>query len=196
MKAIDKAWEENLKLPKEDQYPSKEAIIGDICPYGKYSLNVELEQPKYCTDGDNKEICIKCWNRKIEEENIIQEKNDKLELIFGQLEVSPIDSIGFDDNSEDNLKKSLKRNHGIIFTGSNSDITYDKIPELVAWLQSVYNYCTELKNNMIEYVNFETAKKWMYNNGVAECEGVLYDSSSIFTLEVIDSTKWILIKSE
>jgi hypothetical protein len=187
MLAIEKAWDENLKEIKENQWESKEELIENCCPYGEYNLKIKGFEDDGMLCEEYNANCTKCWNSKIEEDE---------QSTFGQLEVSPIDSIGFDDNSEENLKKSLKRNHGIIFTGSNSDITYDKIPELVAWLQSVYNYCTELKNNMIEYVNFETAKKWMYDNGVAECEGVLYDNSSIFTLEVIDSNKWILIKTE
>jgi len=257
MLAIEKIWVNNLKLPKEDQWESKKQIIENYCP-NSMEIGLDLKEPKHCLEEYNKELCIKCWNReveeKIEEVNIQQPTvgnfkikalksdykwltKDKIyefingriiydegqtgdnyldfddytnrnisfeveEIIsteskFEQLKQSPIDFIRLDYDYESENIISLKDNSEIVWTGSESQITYDKIPELVAWLQSVYNYCTELKSNMIEYVDFETAKKWMYdNNGVAECEGVLYDNSGMFSLEVTDSDKWILIKNE
>lgn len=130
-------------------------------------------------------------------------------LTFSQLFQSPIDGIRLDDEDEKETIISLKDNSEIIWTGSESEITYDKIPELVAWLQSVYNYCTELKEqNKVEYVDFINAKEYMLQGNKAKFEDETYyikddelycedlKSACALKLRAIESNKWILIKYE
>lgn len=86
-------------------------------------------------------------------------------------------------------------------------ILLDDIPKLITWLQNVYYYCTDLKENMIEYVDWKTARNHMEQG--AKCkfqeveyfikEGDLYwnfkskpEITSI-SLPMLDMKKWILL---
>lgn len=129
---------------------------------------------------------------------------DKSKLTFEQLEKSPIEGIELSNSSEKYLIEALKYNDFLI-SDNNGEITYNKIPELVAWLQNVYNYCSELKNNIVKYVDFNTAKKHMNNDNMAMFEnetyyirnGELYckeiKDTVALKLRAIESDKWILL---
>lgn len=78
MKVIDKAWEENLKCIEDCQYKTKEELIKDCCPEYNSFKGIDLKIPKYCSDEYDKEICTKCWNREIEEDQIIENASNKL----------------------------------------------------------------------------------------------------------------------
>ena len=200
MIAIEKAWDDNLQESKDNQWGSKEDIIENLCPYD-YGLNTIPN----CNDGEDNEICIKCWNRKIEEKNeeeISISIDDKLN--FNKLEFSPISDINLDDANEDGLIESIKRNDYVICAHNSFD--YNKIPSLIEWLQNIYDYCTELKNK-VEYVDFNTAKEWMekdiknkakygdftyyIKDNELLCDD-LYDACTLL-LEAINSKEWILL---
>ena len=196
MKAIDKAWEDNLKESKEHQWKSKEEIIENLCPY-----DYRLKASPNCNDGEDNEICVKCWNREIEEE-----------LTFDKLYNCPIEEISLNWRSEENFKEGLRQNKEDLICIDNEEIygvfTYEKLPVIIKYLQDVYDYATELKKNIIEYVDFNTAKEWMKQGGKAKLKNethIIKDNDLYWieggyavslTLEEIDSKEWELVKSE
>lgn len=205
MKAIDKAWKENLQESKDDQWESKEDLIENCCPYGEYNLKIK----GFKDDGDlceeYNENCTKCWNSEIEEKNekeISTSIDNK--LTFNKLEFSPISDINLDDANEDGLIESIKRNDYIICAHNSFD--YNKIPVFIKWLQDVYDYCTELKNK-VEYVDFNTAKLHMYNGNKAKFKDCtywiendelyfnLYSKPKVASLSLImtENKEWILL---
>lgn len=189
--AISKAWEENLKLDKDYQWESKEDIIDELCPHSdEYKLRLKGHMDKdnnvRCEDfKDDGKRCTRCWNTEIEENN---EKEISIS-IDNKLEFSPISDINLDDANEDGLKESLKRNDYIVCAHNSFD--YNKIPIFIKWLQEVYNYCTELKNK-VEYVDFIKAKKHMKDGRNAYYNGAKYNIKDVFTIDAIESDKWIL----
>lgn len=200
MKAIEKAWQENLQEPKGNQWKSKEEIIENLCPY-----DYRLKASPNCNDGEDNEICTKCWNCEIEEDNekdISTSIDNK--LTFNKLEFSPISDINLDDANEDGLIESIKRNDYIICAHNSFD--YNKIPVFIKWLQDVYDYCTELKNK-VEYVDFNTAKLHMYNGNKAKFKDCtywiendelyfnLYSKPKVASLSLImtENKEWILL---
>lgn len=144
MKAIDKAWNENLKLSKEYQYESKEAIMGDRCPIdtSRNTFSIKLKTPKYCTDGEDYEYCKRCWNREVEDNN---KNNDN--STFEQLEHSPVEFC-IKTSTEEYLIEDLRDNEPILYMRQDEELKYEQIPIIIKWLQDVYNYCTELKNKV------------------------------------------------
>ena len=206
MIAIEKAWEENLREPKDNQWESKEDLIENCCPYGEYNLKIK----GFKDDGDlceeYSENCTKCWNSEIEDDDKEITTTIDNKLTFNKLEFSPISDINLDDANEDGLKESLKRNDYVICAHNSFD--YNKIPVFIKWLQDVYDYCTELKNK-VEYVNFNIAKEHMKNGGKAKYDNDKEDytyyikgdsiyceedgETCAFSLKAIESDKWILL---
>ena len=205
MKAIDKAWKENLKLQKDEQWETKEDLIENCCPHNEFYLRLKgfKNDDELCSCYD--ENCTKCWNSEIEEDNEkeISTSIDK-KLTFNKLEFSPISDINLDDANEDGLIESLKRNDYIVCAHNSFD--YNKIPSLIEWLQNIYDYCTELKNK-IEYVDFNNAKLHMYNGNKAKFKDCtywiengelyfnLYSKPKVASLSLImiESKEWILL---
>jgi hypothetical protein len=132
----------------------------------------------------------------------------KNENKYSQLYFSPVSYIRLDGVNEEYFIKTLKENKPIIFTSEQRQFTYDKIPQVIQWLQNVYDYATELKNK-VEYVDFNTAKEYMRNGGKAKYsddkeeytyyikgENIYCEEdgeSCAFSLKAIESTKWILL---
>lgn len=203
MLAIDKAWEDNLQEPKDDQWKSKEDLIDNCCPYGEYNLKIK----GFKDDGDlceeYNENCTKCWNSEIEED--VEEEDNKSELTFDKIKESPINEMYFSDMTENNFIKSLKNDEYII-NCEDGTLTYDDIPKTIKWLQDVYDYCTELKNK-VEYVNFNIAKEHMKNGNKAKFKDCTYwieneelcfdlyseSRTTNLSLSMIDSKEWILL---
>lgn len=200
MKAIDKAWQENLQEPKDHQWKSKEEIIENLCPY-----DYRLKSSPNCNDGEDNEICVKCWNREIEEDDT--ETHNKSESTFEALKICPTNiNICINECSEDTFIKAVKDNDIIVYIEENTDIYYDDIPKIINWLQDVYNCSTELKNK-IEYVDWNTAKEYMeissrkttkykdYEYYIKNNELHRADDDGIctLTLEAINSKEWILL---
>ncbi|NRU52629.1 hypothetical protein [Clostridium beijerinckii] len=204
MKAIDKAWSENLQEPKCNQWESKEDLIENCCPYGEYSLKIKgFEDDEQLCEHFN-ENCTKCWDSGIQEDEKEENTyNNKSELTFEKLKESPINEMYFSDITENNFIKNLKTNEYII-NCEDGVLTYDDIHKTIKWLQEVYDYCTELKNKT-EYVDFMTAKEHMRKGGDAKFEEYTYyivrdkiycheDSEECaFSLKTIESDKWILL---
>lgn len=191
MKAIEKAWEINLKLPIEEQYESKEAIIDDSCPYSiDFKLKLKgINESEYLCDVFC-EKCEKCWNSKIEED----ESKDDNESTFNELYISPIKGIELNSNAEIYFKDLIKQGKTIIHIAdrvSRESVTYNNIPSLIEWLQNVYNFSTELKNK-VKYVGFETAKNHMKDGNNAYYNSAKYNIEDVFTIDAIESDKWIL----
>jgi len=126
---------------------------------------------------------------------------------FRKLRTCPINTdIVINENHEDTFIKALKDNDIIVYIEENTDIYYDDIPEIIKWLQDVYDYSTELKNK-VEFVDFNTAKEHMEKDNINKakhgdyiyyiknnellCDD-LYDSCSLL-LEDINSKEWILL---
>jgi hypothetical protein len=71
MKAIDYAWNENLKLDKDEQYKNKQELIKNNCPViGCDFYGIDLEEFSKCTDDYDKKICTQCWNREVKDNTI------------------------------------------------------------------------------------------------------------------------------
>lgn len=101
----------------------------------------------------------------------VNEQNDTIvydhKTIYDNLYFSPISYIRLNGVNEDYFIKALKENKPIIFTSEQRQFTYDKIPEVIKWLQDVYDFCTELKNK-VKYADFETARIHMRNGNKAK----------------------------
>lgn len=190
--AIQKAWEMNLELDEEDRFKSKEEIIHCECVCNS-CFNITLDTPKYCTNGDDDEICTKCWTREIEED--VQEKNNinESELSFDKLKDCLVDELSLNELNEKEFKDLLTNNSSLIYIRSGDNFTYDNLPIISKYLMDVYNYTTELKNK-IEYVDFNTAKKYMKQGKNAYYNGAKYNYEDVFTMDAIESDRWILDK--
>lgn len=206
--AISKAWEINLKLPKEDQWESKEEIIENYCP-NSCEIGLDLKEPKCCPEEYNKGLCMKCWNRLIKEEDVNStqetntEENISNKLTFDKLKESPINEMYFSDMTENNFIKSLK-NAEYIINCEDGTLTYDDIPKTIKWLQDVYSLANKLKNK-VEYINFITAKEYMLKGNKSKFEDEVYyikndelycedlKSACALKLRAIESDKWILL---
>lgn len=202
--AIEKAWEENLKLDQEDQYKSKEEIIETECVCN-CSFDMPLGQPKYCTDGDDNEICTKCWSRPIEEDksenNIIES-----ESTFEKLKDCSVEDISLNELNEKEFKDLLTNNSSLIYVSSSDYFTYENLPIIATYLLEVYDYAKELKDR-VEYVDWKTARNHMEQEGkckLADIEYFIKDNTlywefksepaiTTLSLAMLDSNKWILL---
>ena len=208
-KAIDKAWSINLTFPKEEQWDYPETIISETCPHNE-DFNIRLKDHTHkdgsvrCSDfghEDNVNKCTRCWNCEIEEDEGIAKST------FKELRTCPSNTdIVINENNEDTFAKAIKDNDIIVYIENDTDIYYDEIPEIIKWLQDVYDYATELKNR-IEYVDFNTAKEYMEEDSknIARYKDYEYyikdnklrrnddDGITALTLEAINSKEWILL---
>lgn len=204
MKAIDIAWEDNLKEEKDDQYKNKQELIEDRCPNG---FDINLKEPKYCKEDYDEELCTKCWNRQIKDnEKEISTLIDN-KLTFKDLRICPTNTdIVINERCEDTFSKAVKDNDIIVYIENDTDIYYDDIPDIIKWLQEVYDYSTELKSK-IQYVDFNTAKEHMDKGNktkLKDCTYYIKDGELYFnlysepkitslSLPMLDSNKWILL---
>ena len=203
MLAIEMAWQDNLKLPKEDQWESKQDIIENYCP-NSCEIGLNLKEPTWCPEEYRKETCVECWNRKVSE---VEKEYPNAESKFEQLRNCPVNTnIAINERNEETFIDAIKDNDIIVYIEENTDIYYDDIPNIIKWLQDVYDYATDIKSK-VEYVDFNTAKEWMeqdvknkarYGDYVycirdneLLCDD-LYDACSLL-LEAINSTNWILL---
>lgn len=210
--AIDKAWEDNLKLNIEDQWASKQDIMENYCP-NSIEIGLNLNEPKECPEGYDYEICNRCWNREVKKDKYEEDLHtlDSIEnkSTFERLEISPIKGIEIGYEDEEDLLIGLTKNQNPISMNFDfTDLKYDNIPELIAWLQSVYNYCTELKNT-INFVDWQTARNHMEQGNKTKYKNITHiikDGDLCYIdktdndlyiepldLEMLDSKEWILL---
>lgn len=197
MKAIEKA----LLTRRND---TKEEIISDYCP-NDIPFRI-LNSPIYCKCDFDEELCTKCWNREIDEDAEEEKvESNESELTFDKLKESPINEMYFSDMTENNFIKSLKNDEYII-NCEDGTLTYDDIPKTIKWLQDVYNYCIELKNDD-SYVDWITAREHMSKGNKAKLKDCTYwvegeelyfdlysePKTTSLSLPMIDSNEWILL---
>lgn len=209
MKAIEKAWNINLQLPKSEQWDSKETIISETCPHNE-DFNIRLKNHTYkdgsvrCDDFGNEDSinkCTKCWQCEIEEEPI----NNK--STFKELRTCPANTdIVINENREDTFAKAIKDNDIIVYIENDTDIYYNDIPEIIKWLQDVYDYATELKNK-VEYTLWCNARTHMEQGNKCKFKDVEYfikngelywnissnPTVAVMSLDMLDSKEWILL---
>jgi len=81
---------------------------------------------------------------------IVEKVSDEVKENYYKLYSSPIIGIGLNGYNKENFLQNLNRNQSIIFTKEQETFTYDKIPEVIIWLQKVYNYCTKIENKTFD----------------------------------------------
>lgn len=125
-------------------------------------------------------------------------------------ENSPIQGIELDCGIE-RLLDVIKINQPIVYIADpnvfiRESITFNNLPQLIQWLQDVYNYCIELKNDDL-YVDWVTAREHMSKGNKAKLKDCtywvegeelyfdLYSEPNItcLSLPMIDSKEWILL---
>jgi hypothetical protein len=194
MKAIDKA----ITITPDE---TREEIIKNCCPYYDY-YKTNLEAPMYCKGDYDEGLCIKCWEREVED--YIQEYNDK-QLTFEQLEKSPIEGIELNYSDNDEFEKSALRDGEVIYI-EHRRLQNKDIPKLITWLKDVNYYCEQIKNQ-IKYVDWKTARNHMEQGNKAKFKEVEYfiDDDNLYwelksepeltyiTLLMLDSKEWILL---